>query len=79
MTIEKHDLIHEFPEYKDKIHTLKMNNAHFARLFTAYHEVAHEVHSIETGAVNTSDDHLEMRKKERLNLKDQLFHMLTQA
>jgi uncharacterized protein YdcH (DUF465 family) len=37
------------------------------------------VHSIETGAVNTSDDHLEMRKKERLNLKDQLFHMLTQA
>lgn len=79
MAVAKHDLIHEFPEHKEKIHQLKMNNAHFARLFTAYHEVDHEVHSIETGAVNTSDDHLETRKKERLHLKDQLFHMLTQA
>ena len=79
MTVGKHDLIHEFPEFKEKIHTLKMSNAHFAKLFTAYHEVDHEVHSIETGAVNTSDAHLENRKKERLNLKDQLFQMLTAA
>jgi len=79
MTIAKHDLIHEFPEHKDKIHELKMHNAHFARLFAAYHEADHEVHSIETGAVNTSDEHLEMRKKERLHLKDQLFRMLTEA
>ncbi len=79
MTLSKHDLIHEFPEHKEKIHQLKMNNAHFARLFTAYHEADHEVHSIETGAVNTSDAHLETRKKERLHLKDQLFHMLTHS
>jgi len=30
---EKHDLIHELPEYRDKIHDMKMNNAHFEKLF----------------------------------------------
>ena len=75
--IPKHDLVHEFPQFRDKIHQLKMSNAHFAKLFTAYHEVDHEVHRIETRAVNTSDDHLENRKRERLHLKDQLFQMLT--
>ena len=31
--IDKHDLHHEFPEYYDRIHELKTNNTHFARLF----------------------------------------------
>ena len=53
-----------------------MNNNHFAKLFEEYHEVDHEVHRIETGAETTSDEFLEERKKVRLNLKDQLFHML---
>lgn len=73
---EKHDLVHELPEYRDKIHEMKMNNAHFARLFEEYHETDHEVHRIETGAENTSDEYLEERKKVRLALKDELFHML---
>jgi len=73
---EKHDLHHEFPEFNDAIHELKMTDNHFARLFNEYHELDHEVHRIETGAENTSDDYLEERKKARLNLKDQLFGML---
>ncbi|KZY72557.1 GTP-binding protein [Oleiphilus sp. HI0071] len=76
MTIEKHDLIHELPEYRDQIHELKMNNAHFAKLFDQYHDVDHEVHRIETGAETPSDDYVEERKKVRLKLKDQLFAML---
>ena len=76
---EKHDLIHELPEMRDQIHELKMNDAHFARLFNEYHEVDHEVHRIETGAENTSDDYLEERKKVRLNLKDELYRMLKMA
>ncbi len=74
--LEKHDLIHELPEYRDKIHELKMNDNHFARLFDKYHEVDHEVHRIESGAENTADDYLEDRKKIRLKLKDELFQML---
>ncbi|HAG96901.1 MAG: GTP-binding protein [Pseudomonadales bacterium] len=76
MTLEKHDLLHEFPENRDTIHELKMNNSHFARLFDQYHEKDHEVHRIETGAEKSSDDYLEVRKKERLHLKDELYRMI---
>jgi len=76
MTLEKHDLHHEFPEFRDAIHELKMNNAHFARLFDKYHERDHEIHRIETGAETPSDEYLEQLKKERLQLKDELFAML---
>lgn len=76
---EKHDLVHELPEYREKIHELKISNAHFARLFEEYHETDHEVHRIETGVENTSDDYLEEVKKKRLSLKDELFQIIKQA
>lgn len=76
MSLEKHDLIHEFPESKEAIHHLKTNNNHFAKLFEEYHEVDHSVHHFEGGAENTSDEHLEDLKKQRLNLKDQLSGMI---
>lgn len=74
--VEKHDLVHEFPEYRDQIHELKMNDRHFAKLFNDYNEVQHEVHGIETGGEFVNEDYLEERKKERLHLKDQLYQML---
>ncbi len=76
MTLEKHDLHHEFPEFNDEIHHLKMNDNHFARLFNDYHTVNSEVQRIEQGVENTSDEYIEERKKQRLKLKDQLFVML---
>jgi uncharacterized protein YdcH (DUF465 family) len=76
MTLEKHDLIHEMPESKEAIHHLKTSNNHFAKLFDEYHDEDHAVHRIETGAQNTSDEHLENLKKQRLNLKDQLTGMI---
>ena len=76
MSLEKHDLIHEMPESKEAIHNLKMSNNHFAKLFDEYHEVDQEVHHFESGAEETSDEHLENLKKQRLNLKDQLTAMI---
>ena len=76
---EHHDLLHELPEYKDKIHELKVGNAHFAKLFDKYHEVDHEVRRIEQGVETPSDDYLEEVKKKRLALKDELFQMLKAA
>ena len=76
MTLEKHDLVSELPEYRQQIHELKMKDAHFSRLFDEYHDVDHEVHRIETGVETPSDEYFEARKKVRLNLKDQLFDML---
>jgi uncharacterized protein YdcH (DUF465 family) len=79
MLTEKRDLLHELPEHRDRIHQLKMSNSHFAKLFDEYHEVDHEVHRIETGIENTSDDYLDERKKVRLHLKDELYRMIKQA
>jgi uncharacterized protein YdcH (DUF465 family) len=76
MPIEKHDLIHELPEYRERIHELKTSDQHFAKLFDEYHEVDHEIHRIEENIETTSDEYLEERKKLRLSLKDQLLEML---
>lgn len=76
MNIEKHDIHHEFPEFKEEIRELKMNNAHFARLFKEYHELDHEVIRIEEGVENTSDEYLEQLKLKRLQHKDELYAML---
>ena len=74
---EKHDLRHEFPEYVNRIHELKMENSHFSKLFDEYHELDQEVRRIENGVENTSDFYLEDLKKKRLHLKDTLYGMIT--
>ncbi|MGY0216772.1 YdcH family protein [Endozoicomonadaceae bacterium StTr2] len=77
MLLEKHDLLHEFPEHKEKIHQLKISDRHFARLFDEYHEVNKQVVRFEQEIEHCSDQHLETVKKQRLHLKDQLYQMLT--
>jgi len=77
--IENHNLHHEFPEHKDRIHDLKMNDRHFARLFEEYHDMDREVRKIEEGAEAASDQRLEGLKLKRLHLKDELYAMLEAA
>lgn len=76
MVLEHHDLAHEFPEFKDRIHTLKTRNAHFARLFDEYHQADREVRRMEQGVELATDEAMEDMKKLRLSLKDQLYDML---
>lgn len=76
MLNEKHDLIHDLPEYREAILSLKSKNLHFAQLFDEYHEVDDEVLRIEIGIENTSDEYLDTRKKVRLRLKDELYQMI---
>ena len=73
---ENNDLHHEFPEFNDKIHELKMSDGHFKRLFNDYDEIVHELHRVEQGIETPSDETIEELKKKRLHLKDQLFEML---
>ncbi len=79
MLHEKHDLVHELPEFRDQIHNLKVSNNHFAKMFDEYHELDHEIHRIETGVENTSDEYIEERKKQRLFLKDEMLKLLQKA
>lgn len=73
---EKHDLIHELPEYRERIHDLKLSDAHFAKLFNEYDELDHEIRRCETGVEVHADEFVENLKKQRLALKDQLFQIL---
>ncbi|MGJ8725529.1 MAG: YdcH family protein [Roseibacillus sp.] len=75
--MQKHDLLHEFPEHKERIHELKVGDNHFRRLFDQYHEINDEIHRIETGAENTEDEVLNGLRRERLHLKDELLTMIT--
>lgn len=73
---EHHHLAEEFPEYKERIHELKMSDRHFVKVMEAYETVAKEIYNIEEGVETPSDDYTEELKKKRLHLKDQLFGML---
>lgn len=76
MALEHHDLAHEFPEFKDRIHELKVNDAHFHKLFDQYDEVTTKVEALEKAESPVTDETMEDLKKERLALKDALYAML---
>lgn len=76
MSIEHHDLIHELPEYREQIHTLKMSDAHFAKLFEEYHDVTKQVERMEAEIEPATTQREEQLKIKRLHLKDQLYAML---
>ena len=79
MDLLNHDIAHEFPEHLEKIHTLKTSDAHFAKLFNEYDEDNHAIKKYETGGAVISEEALEMLKKKRLNLKDQIYQRLLQS
>jgi uncharacterized protein YdcH (DUF465 family) len=76
---EHHNLGEEFPEYKDRIHELKIGNPRFAQLFDNYNEVDKEIYRIEEEIETPSDEYTEELKKKRLFLKDQIVSMLAEA
>lgn len=77
--IENHSLVNELPDHKETIHTLKMHDAHFAKIFDEYHAVDKAIHRIEQGVENTSDEYLESLKVKRLHAKDTLFGMIQKS
>lgn len=77
MTVDHHDLAHEFPEHKERIHQLKMENAHFAKLFDEYNDLTNKIEVLENNEVPVADENIEEMKKQRLGLKDELYAMLT--
>ena len=71
-----HDLVHELPEHKERIHQLKMSDKHFAQLYDEYNELDQQILRMEEGYETPSDDVIEEMKKKRLFLKDQLVEMI---
>ena len=79
MSNTPHELSAEFPKDADKIHRLKLQDAHFARLVAEYHEVNRSVHRAET-RVDVMDAATETAlRQKRMILKDEIAHLLAAA
>lgn len=60
----------------DAINNLKAGNAHFARLFASYERLTGKVEDLQEHDMPVADFTLEDMKKQRVKLKDELYHML---
>ncbi|MFP4043077.1 MAG: YdcH family protein [Rhodosalinus sp.] len=76
MSHTPHELHDEFPDFAERISTLKQSDAHFARLAERYHDLNRQVHSAETN-VAPMEELAEMQlRKERAALKDEIYAYL---
>ena len=76
MTHTPHELAEEFPEHKDRIHDLRLANAHFAKLVDDYHVANREVHRMETRVEPVDEATEQDARKRRMMLKDEIAAML---
>lgn len=76
MSHTPHELHEEFPEKADRIHELKISDAHFRKLFDEYHEVNRAVHRAETLVEPIEELAEQELRKRRMHLKDELARMI---
>ncbi|MCC1494093.1 YdcH family protein [Cognatishimia sp. F0-27] len=76
MSHTPHELAEEFPEYVERIHELKQENAHFAKLADEYHRVNRAVHGAETNVTPMGQFSEEDLRKQRAALKDEIWGLL---
>lgn len=72
-----HELAEEFPNSIEKLHDLKVEDAHLSRLFDEYREVNRAIHRAETNVEPTDDFHMTTMRKQRLALKDEIARALS--
>jgi uncharacterized protein YdcH (DUF465 family) len=65
-------------EYRDIISKLKVENAHFAKIFEKHNELDDLITEVEEGREHMDDLELEKLKKEKLRLKDEAYAMILQ-
>ena len=77
VAIEHHKFAKEFPEFRERIHELKVKDTGFAVLMKEYDEIDDEVYRIEQGIETPSDAYTESLKIKRVELKDKLFALVS--
>jgi len=63
-------------EYRDEIHELKQQDAHFAKIFEKHNELDKKIEHAEMGDTPMTDVELETLKKEKLLLKDEAYKII---
>lgn len=67
-----------FPEYRDLISQLKQSDKRFAHLFDEHNELDEKIANMVKNPVTGNLDEVEVLKKQKLHLKDQLYQILRQ-
>ena len=68
-----------FPEFRDLITKLKVEDAYFANLFDKHNELDQRITNIESNIELGTHNEVEMLKKEKLRLKDSMYEVLKKA
>jgi uncharacterized protein len=68
-----------FPEYRDLITRLKTTDQHFLHLFDRHNDLDQKIKNMEAHIEPASPIEVEVLKKEKLHLKDQLYDILRKA
>lgn len=68
-----------FPEYRALISQLKQEDAHFAKVFEEHNELDHQIIRLEQDPVTSGLDDIEVLKRKKLKLKEELYDMLKRA
>lgn len=74
-----HAIHEEFPTDGERIHALKVSNAHFARLLEEYDQVNDQVAGAESRQTPMSDEAESGLRRKRASLKDEIAQMLAKA
>lgn len=67
-----------FPEFRDLISTLKNEDTRFARLFDQHNEIDQRIKNMEANIELATPAEVEILKKEKLKLKDEMYAILRQ-
>ncbi|OOF40032.1 MULTISPECIES: YdcH family protein [Rodentibacter] len=65
-----------FPEFRDLITKLKNNDAYFERLFNKHNELDQDIKNKEENIQLATHTEIEILKKEKLRIKDELYAYL---
>jgi uncharacterized protein YdcH (DUF465 family) len=68
-----------FPEYRALITKLKGQDHHFTRLFDQHNDLDQQIKNMEGRIVSGTPEQIETLKKEKLQLKDELYAILKKA
>ncbi len=63
-------------EYRDEIHELKQQNAHFSKIFEKHNALDNQIEHAEKGDIPMTAMEIEKLKKEKLLLKDEAYKMI---
>jgi uncharacterized protein YdcH (DUF465 family) len=73
---KKKRIIKMLHEYREEISILKVQNAHFAKIFEKHNELDQKITDIDEGREHLDQIALEKLKKEKLKLKDEAYAMI---